>query len=117
MALAIGSVTVDEEGGYTGSGLTKRLVDGILATPNMADVLVQEGLTTAQKISLIQGMADYSEALATAIIEEIQANAEVTVKVGTSDAGLQRLPANLAENEPTKAPASQKTLSTKGTVA
>jgi hypothetical protein len=117
MALTVGSVEVDEEGGYTGTGLTKRLVDAVLATPNMAAALAQEGMTAAQKVSLVQGMADYSEAMATAIIDEIQANAEVTVSVSASDAGLQRLPASLVENEPTKAPVAPVELTTKGTVA
>jgi hypothetical protein len=117
MALIVGSVEVDEEGGYTGTGLTKRLVDAVLATPNMAAVLAQEGLSIEQKVSVVQGMADYSEAMATAIIDEIQANAEVTVTVSASDAGLQRIPASTAEDTPCKAPAAPVELSTKGTVA
>ena len=117
MALAIGSVTVDENGDYTGSGLTKRMVDAVLATDGMAAMLAAEGLTTAQKITIIQGMADYSEALATAIVEEIQANAEVTVTVNANDAGLQRMPASTSEDTPCKAPASPVELDTKGTVA
>jgi hypothetical protein len=115
MPLTIGSVTVDGEGGHTGSGLTKRLVDATLATPAMAAMLATDGLTTAQKIEIIEAQAAYSQAQATAIIEEIQANAVVTVTIGTGDAGLQRLPASLVQDEPTKAPASPKTLG--GTVA
>ena len=117
MTLAIGSVEVDEEGGYTGTGLTKRFVDAVLATPAMAAMLATEGLTTAQKITIVEGMADYSQALATAIVEEIQANAEVTVTVSASDAGLQRMPASTVEDTPCKAPAAPIELTTKGTVA
>jgi hypothetical protein len=116
MAMTIGTVSVDSEGGYTGSGLTKRMLDEVMATPGLASALGTDGMSDAQKAELVQGMADFCEALSTAIIEEIQTNAEVTVTVGTGDAGIQRMPATLTEDTPTKAPGSPVVLGTKGTV-
>lgn len=116
MALAIGSVTVDSEGGYTGSGLTKRMLDEVMATPDLSATMSTEGMTGSQKAQLVQGMAYFCGAMAKAIVDEIQANAEVTVTVSSSDAGLQRLPATLTEDTPCKAPSGNVVLSTKGSV-
>jgi len=117
MAMVVGSVEVDEEGGYTGTGLTKRFVDARLATTSMAALLAREDITAAQKEAIVSGMAADCAAMATAIVAEIVANAEVTVTVSASDAGLQRIPATISENEACKAPAAPVELSTKGTVA
>jgi len=117
MALEIGSIEVNEEGGYTGSGLTKRLVDARVATADMAALLSSEGLTAAQKAAFITSLAADCEAMATAIIDEIVTNAEVTVTVSTGDAGLQRIPASTVENTPCKAPSSPVVLAAKATVA
>ena len=116
MALTIGSVTVDENGDVTGTGLSKRLIDeflGMTAFASMLDDLSGDD----RKATLVQGMADMATAIATGVIDEIQANAEVTVTVSSGDAGLQRMPASTTEDTPCKAPADSIELAAKGTVA
>jgi hypothetical protein len=99
MALVKGTITVDEDGVATGTGLALRIYNGIMG-----------GVGADEKAAVGASMKDFCEGLAEAIVDEIRANAEVTVTITTSDAGLQRLPASLVENEPTKAPAASKTL-------
>jgi len=117
MAMVIGSIAVDSEGRYIGTGLTKRMLDEVMATDNLSDAMSTPGMSDSQKVQLVQGMADYCGAMAKAIVDEIQANAEVTVTVSASDAGLQRMPAATTEDTPCKAPAGNVELATKGSVA
>jgi hypothetical protein len=116
MALIIGSVTVDENGDVTGTGLSKRLIDELLGMTAFASML-NDLAGDERKATMVQGMADFATAIATGVINEITANAEVTVTVSASDAGLQRMPASTTEDTPCKAPADSVELSTKGTVA
>lgn len=114
MALQVGSVTVDNSGNVTGSGLTKRIVDAFLAMPDLATLL--SSASASSKVTIVKGCAGVAGAIAAAVVAEIQANAEVTVVVSTSDAGLQTLPNPVVAGAATTAPGVNKTLNTKGTV-
>jgi hypothetical protein len=108
MALTIGSCSVAEDGSVSGSGLAKAIAEAHTGP-----------LFAAGTDKLPAGPRAYyaalSEALATAIIEHIQAHAEVEVTVTTSDAGLQTTPDPNDPGVPTDAPASDKTLA--GTIS
>lgn len=66
----------------------------------------------ARKVALYTGAVNDAFELASALVPYLAANAVVHVTIPTTSggAGLQRLPASLTEDEPTKAPATTKTL-------
>ncbi len=107
MAMTTGSVTIDENGDPSGSGCARELYDDYV--PKLGIPVGTTGAASKQQI------ADLCNSLAK-IVDHVKTNAEVTVKVSTSDTELQRMPASTAENTPTKGPNVLKTLSTKGTV-
>ena len=121
MAMNAGSVTLDGDGNPTGTGLARELYDAWIAKVSFPDPDDYPEADRPKVIAAIVagkgGLADQCDAFASAVVAHITTNAAVTIKVDTGDAGLQRLPANLAEDEPTKAPSAQKTLATKGSVA
>jgi hypothetical protein len=104
--LTIGSIEVDSNGNATGTGLAFAIFEATLSA-----------VPPAAKALIAGGMASFCEGLATAIIEHIQAHAEVTVTVSAADAGLQRTPDPNNPNTATQAPAAPVELATKGTVA
>ena len=104
MSLDAGSIEVDENGEATGSGLALAMFNGALSSLS-ADVRAQ----------IAESCVPFFEGMATAIVEHIVANAEVTVTIATGASGLQRTPnPNLADTD-TQGPSVSKTLP--GTVA
>jgi hypothetical protein len=100
MALDTTELTIDDEGNPEQStGLARRLYDRMIARYELGE----ESTPNAQR-----QLAALCNDIALAIVDEFTENAEV--RVTTSDAGLQRLPATLAEDEPTKAPGETKVL-------
>ena len=100
MALQAGSVTVDGSGQASGSGWAKEFYD------NYAPKVLPAGAPA----SAAQQVADLANSLAATLFPHFTDNAQVTVSVTPSDAGLQRLPEVLAADQPTKAPSTTKTL-------
>ena len=105
MALSAGSVTIDGSGEATGSGLSIGIYNAFMGAVS---------LDADAKKKIADTMGPVCEALASAIIDHVTANAEVTVQVGASDSGLQR---STTVGTATDAPVGTVTLATKGTVA
>lgn len=102
MALIAGTVTVDEDGNASGAGMARAIYDGLSGAP---------WDTPAELIPLLYSQfAIIANAIAAGVVAHVVANAAVTITIGTGDAGLQRMPASTAEDTPTKAPSSPKTL-------
>lgn len=115
MALAKGSITVDGNGDASGSGLSKRILDGFLGGGALAALVAD--LTGSRKAEVVQGMADLAQAISDGVVDELVANGEVTITIDTSDAGLQRLPVSIVASEPTVAPSGDVELTNKGSIA
>lgn len=113
MALEAGSCgTVDADGVATGgSGYALHLWNNVVK-PKLLDNL-PNGDT---KAALVPGYKDICEAFATYSLSYLTANGEVTVKVATSDTGLQRTPNPNDPDTNTQGPSALKTLVTKGTI-
>jgi hypothetical protein len=102
MALDDTTLTIDEDGNPEQStGLPLRIYNALIAT---YAAFPAESTPDSQR-----QLADLCNAIGGAVVAEVTANAEV--RITDSDAGLQRMPASTAEDEPTKAPATTKTLS------
>jgi hypothetical protein len=101
MAMAAGNVTIDGTGNRSGTGAAVILYDSYITKFTIASgpTGVQAKRQIADLCTMIASLVSY-----------IQGNAEVDVSITTSDSGLQRLPASLVENEPTKAPSGTKHL-------
>lgn len=98
MALDAGEVNVDDDGNATGSGLALAIFDGAMT-----------GLSGEVKALVGGGMKAFCEGMATAIVDHIKDNAEVTITVQPTDSGLQKLPSVLTPGSPTDGPATPKT--------
>jgi hypothetical protein len=100
MALDATELTIDNDGNPEQStGLPLRIYNRMAPRYTFTD----ESTPAAQR-----QLADACNDIGLAIIDEVLANAEV--RITNSDAGLQRLPASLVEDEPTKAPSTTKVL-------
>lgn len=133
MALVGGSVTVNNDQSYSGSGLALAIFEARRAwlianvfpdwDPNgspPSDVYTPAtwaATANATRLAMLHGAADFANLLAPPIVDHIKANAEVTVTVSTSDGGLQRTPDPNDPNTNTQAPSANKVLATKGTIA
>ena len=119
MALSAGSVTINAETGtHTGSGMSFEILDAWWTArgsdydedhlPQVPGESTEEWL--ARRIAVIvavkHGITSLLQAIAAGIVAEITTNGEVTVTVGTNDAGLQRLPSPPDAGAATVAPAS-----------
>lgn len=104
MALEAGSISVDEFGNVTGSGLALELFNGGL-----------DAIEEDERAAVAATMAPFCEGMATAIVDHIKNNAEVTITITTSDGALQRTPDPNDPNSDTQAPSTEKTLT--GTIA
>ena len=113
MALSAGTVTVDEDLVATGSGLALVLYNARIGT--LQDVAEDMDESDAQ--AMLQAFADQMVAEAEGLVEHVTDNAEVTVTVSATDAGLQRTPSPNDPSTATVAPAGPVELATKGTVA
>jgi hypothetical protein len=96
MALEAGSCTIAPDKTVSGTGLARAIAE------NYLPVFGSIGLPTAS----LDKLAQFCNGLATAIVDHIVANAEITVTVTTLDAGLQRTPNPNDPNTPTLGPAS-----------
>lgn len=118
MSLSAGSITINSEtGAHTGSGMSFEILDAWWTArgsdydedhlPQVPGESPEEWL--ARRISVIvavkQGITSLLQAIAAGIVAEITTNGEVTVTVGTNDAGLQRLPTPPDAGAATIAPA------------
>lgn len=126
MALAKGAVTIDAtDASHASSGLVGRMFDAFFLTPSgvsaMAAIASMQGdpektpaeneqLRIGARIRLKTQIAELITPIAEAVVDEIVANAEVTVTIQTTDAGLQRTPDPNDENEPTQGPTAAKEL-------
>lgn len=113
MALSIGSVTVNADGTHTGSGLTLTIYENFLL-PDLGF-----GIYPALKSHMIaarQTAGTRAQQLATAIINHLIANGEVTVTVAPADAGLQKTPNPNNADTATQGPGAPVVLATKGTI-
>lgn len=113
MALTIGSVTVNADGTHTGSGLTLAVYEQFLLPelgfgnyPAIKADIIAARLTAGTRASQ----------LATAIINHLIANGEVTVTVAPADAGLQQTPNPNNPATATQGPGAPVVLATKGTI-
>lgn len=97
MAMIVGQAHADPVTGMAGRIYTAITAAGDNGFSNTA---------TTPGSAARNSLASFCEAIATAVVAEIQANATVTIK--TSDAGLQR--DNTGGNPATLAPSSNKTL-------
>jgi hypothetical protein len=98
MALDAGTVDVDDDGNATGSGLALDIFNGAMS-----------GLGGEVKAAIGNGMKGFCEGIATAIVDHLKNNAEITITVQPTDSGLQSLPSVLTPGSPTDGPASPKT--------
>lgn len=114
MALAIGSVTVNSDGTHTGSGLTLSIFENYLLAPLTLNLAK---FTLSAKIEIKTMLAARAQQLATAILNHLIANGEVTVTVAPADAGLQQTPNPNNPATATQGPGAPVVLSTKGTIA
>lgn len=119
MALVKGTITVNPDGTHTSSGLAGRIFEAMLASAEAGWLTLFAGhpMEVQVRKTAKESLKEQAEPIAFGIVDEFTLNAEVTVTVSSSDAGLQRLPANLSEDEPTKGPSGNKVLATKGTIA
>lgn len=111
MAMTAGTVTIDGSGNPSGAGMARAIFDSWIATFDFG------GLSGATLQSAKQRIADLCNALAVGVVDHIVANAEVTVTVDSSDAGLQRTPNPNNPDTDTQGPSAPVVLATKGTVA
>lgn len=112
MTLSAGTVTVASDLSHSGSGAALELYES-LKTIATSDATWDDA-PDAQKKAMLDNFALLSTKLGV-LVDYIKNNAVVSVTIGTGDAGLQRMPASTAEDTPTKAPASAKSIT--GTVA
>lgn len=98
MALSVGSVSVDDVGNVTGTGLSRDIFDHRLTAYETAT-----GDDASQ--GYLQWLAGDSEAIATAVIAALKSDAEVTVNIDTETGGLQSI-----EGAPTSPPLTDQSL-------
>lgn len=99
MTIAKGSITINpSNGNHSGDGASFAIFEAYIAKIDLSAV------TGTALAKAKQQVADLVEAFAE-VIPYITTNAQVKVTITSSDAGLQRLPASMVEDEPTKAPA------------
>ena len=96
MSLVAGSVTVNPDATYTGTGLALAIMTA-LATTIDARWPPDGTPGTPSKRTMHDGLAESANALATAIVSHITANAVVTVPVSTNElaSGVPSSPTNL----------------------
>ncbi len=104
MALSAGTVSVDEEGNVSGSGLALAIFNGGLGA-----------LDEDKREAVAEAMAPFCQGVAEAIVTHITENAEVTVSIQVTDTGLQRTPNPNNPDTDTQGPSGVKTLV--GTIA
>lgn len=113
MALSAGSVIIDSTTlTHSGSGLALAIYESALL-PQLGSGPISRGV----KRIVLPMFAAQATGLATAIVDYLKANAEVTIVVKPADDGLQRTPNPNTASTATLGPSSQVTLSTKGTIA
>jgi hypothetical protein len=100
MALEGGSCTVSADGTVAGTGLSVPIAEWMVGPPTSS---LRRYLRSSSPLRL--NMAASAQTLATAIIDYLLANAEITVTVKTTDAGLQRTPNPNNPNTATQGPA------------
>src|SRR5262245_45379293 len=114
MALDKGSITINPDGSHSSSGLAGRIFEAQVAEPSFPTVgpMYSVGAVVLWKT----GTARFAQTLADAIIDELTANAEVTVQIDPLDVGLQT---STAVGTPTGGPPPPNpvTLTRKGTIA
>ena len=103
MSLEAGTCNIADNGAVTGTGLAKVMADALMASASPVGTGRNAGLAT------------WTNALAAAIVDHLVNNAQVTVTVTPSDAGLQRTPNPNDPNTPTTGPVSDVALA--GTLA
>jgi hypothetical protein len=101
MAMSEGTVTIDGSGNATGDGCAKEIFDELDAGQDYGPLTGTELQTAKEQVAVV------ARAIAK-VIPHIVNNGKA--KISTSDAGLQLLPASLTEDEPCKAPTSDKLL-------
>lgn len=103
MALSAGTVSVNNSGVASGSGLAKAMYDGWKNVLNDHYDDMGEDLPNSQ-IPYLKFRAKEFTGIAAAIVNHIKNNAEVTVTITPSDAGLQRTPDPNDPNVDTQGP-------------
>lgn len=112
MALTAGTVIVDNQGAVSGSGLARDIFDDDRAGIDAMAAFI----SNTHKIMMLQQLATKANNLAQNVLDHVTANAEVTVKVDNTDAGLQTSATAGSPTTPHVSP-TPITLNTKGTVA
>lgn len=108
MAIDSGSITINPTtGGHTGSGMSYEILDNWwdANSSRYAEASVET------IVAVKEGISSLLQAIADGVVAEIINNAEVTVTVTTSTAGLQRLPNPPNAGSATVAPATAVDLS------
>lgn len=103
MALTAGTVSIANDGTVTGTGLAKAIGDafrGMVAAVPGSGSQSFGAISSPGTVALINGIA-------AALVNYITANAEVTVTIHTTDAGLQT---SSGSGSPTTGPAADKVI-------
>lgn len=103
MALQAGSITIAADGTATGTGLSLAIFNGAL-----------QALDADARARVANAMKPFCEGVASAIVTHLVENAEVSVRIETTDVGLQRTPNPNNPSTDTAGPSAQKTL--RGTI-
>ncbi len=98
MALEAGMCTIAADNAVTGTGLAKAMAEALMAAP-------PPGAGSRQMLE------QWTNLLAAAIVDHLVSNAQISVVVAPTDAGLQRTPSPNNPNTPTVGPASPVVLS------
>lgn len=113
MALSAGTVTIDDAGEASGSGMARALYDSRIAAPLTVAFLAE--VPAERQAAFKTGLAEDCNAIATGIVGYLTANAEVEVTIGTGDSGLQRMSNPVVADADTQGPSVAKTLA--GTIS
>lgn len=106
MSLIAGTITINPNGTYSGTGLAKALIDFKYpklvalfaeAVANDSPEIQEQFQGTARALRILPGLKDECEGLATASVSHLVANAVVTVSVpaGAIDPGVPSAPRSL----------------------
>lgn len=113
MTLSAGTVSVDDDGVATGSGMSLAIYAAVVAAPSMAAVLSNTTVdpetgvpqvSAAAKLALKRGNAEQSQAIAGAVIAYFVANTVVSGGATVSTQSTGKLPATIAVGAPIDPP-------------
>lgn len=109
--MTAGTVVVADDGGVTKSGMAEALYDAMLAAEQAKAIVNGVDFPTGEDaVPSLRAIASLANALSSALVTYITANAQAVIPTTAGGAGLQRTPDPNDPNTATLAPATQKTL-------